>query len=98
MEMTRLASHWRLQVLEKGQPEGTMPGIAGRQVALQGHENVISGLLNSRGEKVSSWTQKAVHYWAMFPCQLRGREPASEGSALRQVPDSLSAARQRGCL
>ena len=46
------ASPWRLQVLEKGQPEGTMPGIAGRQVALQEHDNVISGLLNSRGEKV----------------------------------------------
>eukprot|EP00891_Asterochloris_glomerata_P002110 jgi/Astpho2/2110/fgenesh1_pg.00038_%23_168_t len=42
---------WLLQVLDKGKPEGTMPGIAGRQVSLQEHENVISGLLNSRGEK-----------------------------------------------
>ena len=70
-----------LQVLEKGQPEGTMPGIAGRQVSLQEHETVISGLLNSRGEKVGSWTQKAAHYWAKFPCQLQGRAPASEDSA-----------------
>lgn len=58
-----------------------MPGIAGRQVSLQEHENVISGLLNSRGEKVRDWTRKAVHYWAGLPCQLQGREPASEGSA-----------------
>ena len=60
-----------LQVLEKGQPEGTMPGIAGRQVSLQEHETVISGLLNSRGEKVGSWTQKAAHYWAKSHASCR---------------------------
>lgn len=35
-----------------------MPGIAGRQVSLQEHENVISGLLNSRGEKVRTGLER----------------------------------------
>ena len=40
------------QVLDKGMPEGGMPGISGRQVPLADNENMIPGLLNGQGAKV----------------------------------------------
>lgn len=40
------------KVLDKGMPEGGMPGISGRQVQLQDNENMIPGLLNGQGAKV----------------------------------------------
>ena len=40
------------QVLDKGIPDGVMPGIAGRQVQLKDDENMIPGLLNAQGNKV----------------------------------------------
>ena len=42
-----------IQVLDKGMPEGGLPGIAGRQVPLKDDENMIAGLLNGQGAKVS---------------------------------------------
>lgn len=41
-----------LQVLDKSRPEDGLPGIAGRQVQLADHENMIPGLLNGQGNKV----------------------------------------------
>ena len=41
-----------LQVLDKNKPEDGLPGIAGRQVQLADHENMIPGLLNGQGNKV----------------------------------------------
>ena len=41
-----------MQVLDKGMPDGVMPGIAGRQVQLKDDENMIPGLLNGQGNKV----------------------------------------------
>lgn len=43
-----------LQVLDKSRPEDGLPGIAGRQVQLGDHENIIPGLLNGQGNKVCS--------------------------------------------
>lgn len=39
------------QVLDKGMPEGGMPGISGRQMQLRDDENMIPGLLNGQGAK-----------------------------------------------
>ena len=47
----------QLQILDKGIPEGSMSGIAGRQIQLKDDENMIPGLLNSQGNKVNH----AVH-------------------------------------
>ena len=43
----------QLQIIDKGIPEGAMPGIAGRQVQLKDDENMIPGLLNGQGNKVT---------------------------------------------
>lgn len=40
------------KILDKGIPEGSMSGIAGRQIQLKDDENMIPGLLNSQGNKV----------------------------------------------
>lgn len=40
------------KVLNKSRPEDGLPGIAGRQVQLADHENMIPGLLNGQGNKV----------------------------------------------
>lgn len=40
------------KVLDKGMPDGVMPGIAGRQVQLKDDDNMIPGLLNGQGNKV----------------------------------------------
>ena len=53
IEMSSFCSPCRPQIIDKGIPEGAMPGIAGRQVQLKDEENVIPGLLNGQGNKVS---------------------------------------------
>ena len=52
-EISSFCSPCQPQIIDKGIPEGAMPGIAGRQVQLKDDENMIPGLLNGQGNKVS---------------------------------------------
>lgn len=40
------------KVLEKGAPEGALPGMRGKQIPLGEHEQCIPGLLNALGNKI----------------------------------------------
>ena len=75
-----------------------MPGIAGRQVSLQEHETVISGLLNSRGEKVRAGLGGQCTTWPAPHAGCSAGSLPLRDVCRRDVPDSLSAAGQWGCL